>query len=117
MNCKKPSPSFALTKTCNECPWRKDVPIGRFPPERYIALRRTSEQGMNPLFGCHKTVEGKDVVCVGYLMRDGENNWAVRLAAAYGKFDPQALEAAGPLYDSFEEMARANGVKDKKKKG
>lgn len=108
--CGRGHPSFRATKTCDECPWRKDVPTGRFPPERFIKLRRTVEQGFSPIFACHKSQEGTDVACVGYLLRDGENNWIVRIAASDRAFDPMKLEATGPLYEDFEEMARANGV-------
>jgi len=104
-------PSFRLKKTCDECPWRKDVPVGRFPPERFVALRATVVQGLNALFACHKSVEGREGVCVGYLLRCGENNWVVRLAASRKEFNPRELEAAGPLYDNFEQMAKANGVR------
>lgn len=104
-------PGFRMRKTCDECPWRKDVPVGRFPPERFIQLRRTVKQGFNPLFACHKTFEGRDETCVGYLLVDGDNNWMVRFAASQGHIDRDQLEASGPLYDSFEQMARANGVK------
>ena len=100
------------TVTCDECPWRKDVPVGRFPPSRYRALRRTVEQGFGPVFACHKTPEGRDSACVGYLLRDGMNNFRVRLAVIRGEVKPARLRAAGPLYENFEEMARANGVED-----
>lgn len=114
--CRSAHPSFRATKTCDECPWRKDVPTGRFPPERFIKLRRTVEQGFGPIFACHKSHEGTDVACVGYLLRCGENNWMVRMAASERAFDPMKLEATGPLYDDFEEMARANGVRKRNKK-
>lgn len=103
-------PGFKLTRQCSECPWRKDVPVGRFPPERYVALKNTVEQGLNNLFACHKTSDGEPSACVGFLLVDGPNNWTARLAAITGEFDPRKLEAAGPLYDSFQEMALANGV-------
>jgi Family of unknown function (DUF6283) len=103
---------FRRKETCEECPWRKDVPVGRFPEERFISLRKTAEQGFNkPIFACHKTSEGKGTqACVGYLLVAGHNNFAVRLASATGRFDHTQLKATGPLYESYEEMARANGV-------
>jgi hypothetical protein len=102
-------PAYALTKTCAECPWRRDVAVGRFPPERYRALRKTCQQGFNKFFACHKSPEGDEFACVGYLMVDGENNFRVRMALIKKLYDPETLEAAGPLYGSFAEMARANG--------
>ena len=103
-------PKFCGTRTCDECPWRTDVPVGRFPPERFVALARTVRQQFGPVFACHKTEEGADTVCVGYLLRDGERSLTVRLAHAHGRFSFGTLKATGPLYESFAAMARANGV-------
>lgn len=105
-----PKIHFRRTETCAECPWRRDVAVGRFPPERYVSLRETCTQGFNNLFACHKTAEGHETVCVGYLLVDGLNNFRVRLAVIRGQYDPKTLKASGPLYDSFQEMAMANGV-------
>lgn len=104
-------PGFALKIQCDECPWRSDVEVGRFPPERYKALENTCRQGWppQPIFACHKTPEGKEQACVGYLMLNGRNNIAVRLAAIERRIDLTALQQRGPLYRNFREMARANG--------
>jgi hypothetical protein len=104
------TPGFRLTRQCDECPWRTDVPVGRFSPDRYVALRLTVEQGFNSIFACHKTKDDESSACVGFLLVDGVNNWNMRLAAALGMFKPSELEASGPLYESFAEMAKANGV-------
>lgn len=109
----KRAPGFLQKKTCEECPWRKDVPVGRFPPERFVRLRTTVQQDRlfnNPLFACHKSKEGDENACVGYLLRDGNINIAVRFAASQRRFRFEELEATGPLYDDFYEMARANGA-------
>lgn len=60
------------------------------------------------MFACHKTPEGKEQACVGYLLRNGTNNIAVRIAACDGRVNLRELQARGPLYDSFREMAVAN---------
>lgn len=82
------TPGFALVIQCDECPWRRDVPTGRFPPERYRALARTCQQGLpfRPIFACHKTPEGKEQACVGFLLLNGRNNLAVRMAASHPDF-------------------------------
>jgi hypothetical protein len=102
--------SFAATRTCDECPWRKDVPPGRFPPARFERLRSTVEQGIDkPLFACHKTREGREVVCVGYLLCPASrDNFRVRLALWREEFDPAKLVAAGPLFRTYGAMERAN---------
>ncbi len=100
---------FLATTTCDQCPWRKDVEVGRFPPERFVQLRKTIEQGFgNPIFACHKTNEGKDQACVGFLMVDGGQNFAVRMAVNRGDLDFSKLVAKGPLYRNFAAMERAN---------
>lgn len=107
--------SFAAKSPCDECPWRKDSPIGRFPPERFERLRSTCEQGANkPLFACHKTQEGREVACVGWLIVEGHNNFAVRVALIQRRFSYDEIENSHPLYESYDEMARANGCKEKK---
>lgn len=99
---------FCGTRPCNECPWRRDVPVGRFSPERFRALRSTVGQGFNPLFACHKTEEGSDNTCVGYLLVDGMQNFAARLAHAQGLFKWRDLKSDAPLYESHKEMERVN---------
>ena len=104
----KPEVTFRRTETCAECPWLKDAPSGRFPPERFERLHRTVQQGFNPIFACHKTAEGHETACVGYLMVEGERNFAVRVALIQKAYDPRQLKATGPLYESYREMAEAN---------
>jgi hypothetical protein len=103
-------PNFAMTVQCDECPWRTDVPVGRFGPGRFAAMTTTVEQGWNPMFACHKSTEQQPATCVGYLLVEGETNWTVRLAIITRRFDPAQLRARGPLFGSFVEMARANGL-------
>lgn len=108
---------FAVTKTCPECPWRKDVETGRFPPERFATLKRTCEQGFgNPVFACHKSRMDDERACAGFLLVEGDNNFAVRLAVLRGDFDPRRVEATGPLFKSYEAMAEANGLSRRRAK-
>lgn len=107
------SMGFALKRTCAECPWRKDVATGRFPPERFEALRATVGDGdaSRPIFACHKSPVNEPQACVGYLLVEGMANLNVRMLGSKAGAKPDALSAAGPLYASFEEMARANGCR------
>lgn len=101
---------FAMKRTCAECPWRRDVPTGRFPPERYQSLESTCRPGGLPvIFACHKSPVGEEKACAGFLLVHGEDNNRCRLAAIQGRWRPGEQEAAGPLYTSFDEMAAANG--------
>lgn len=103
--------SFGATVTCDECPWRTDVKPGRFPPERFEKLRASVEQGFGkPMFACHKSPEGQEFACVGYLLSDeSHQNFAVRMAYASGRIDRDKLKAKGPLYETYADMAEANG--------
>lgn len=101
---------FCMPVTCAECPWRRDVPVGRFPPERYAALKATCEPGgLHKLFACHKSPEGNERACAGFLIVHGEDSNTVRIAIIKGRFRPDDVRASGPLYNNFTEMARANG--------
>ncbi len=106
-----PDDKIYMTRTCAECPWRRDVAPGRFPPERYEALLSTCKPGGMPkaMFACHKSSEGQEKACAGMLLVEGPNLNSVRLAVALGKIDPHEVTAAGPLYENFREMAKANG--------
>lgn len=103
---------------CEECPWRLDQPVGRFTPERYEVLRDTCRDpdGGNagfgaPLFACHKTPDGRETACAGWLAVEGWNNVPVRMAVLDGRLDPAALvpdDDWPPLYPSYEALADAN---------
>ncbi|WP_235204510.1 DUF6283 family protein [Nocardia otitidiscaviarum] len=106
-------------RPCAECPWRVDAEPGRFGPERYESLACTAGTRGNeahlgaPMFACHKTVEGRDKACAGWLAVAGANHLGVRLAVAMNRLDPKALEPGVDwpvLYSSFEEMAAFNGL-------
>lgn len=108
---------------CDECPWRKDTELGKFPAERYEALAATSEQphldGLpdvfaQPMFGCHKGTPGRptaDLACAGWLAMSGLNHIGVRLALIQGRL-PEESMFPGPrwpeLYGSYGDMASAN---------
>lgn len=106
---------------CNECPWRRSTPPGQFPGTRYDTLRNTSgtrgaEAALNaPLFACHKTAEGQEQACAGWLAAVGAGHLGVRLAVIQGRLPATALqpgEGWPELFDTYDEMAdtqRAGG--------
>ncbi|HEU4544519.1 MAG TPA: DUF6283 family protein [Jiangellaceae bacterium] len=105
-------------RPCDECPWRKDTAPGMFPACRYDALRETAgaagcEAHMGaPMFACHKSPDGAERACAGWLAVVGYDHLGVRFAAATGRLDPDALSPRPgwpELYDSYEEMAEAMG--------
>lgn len=87
-----------VKRPCDECPWRKDCEPGRFERERWEALAASSadERGMGPevtgsLFACHKTPEGSERACAGWLAVEGINHPLVRLDVMTGSLPMAAL--------------------------
>lgn len=102
-------PPFAMAATCRECPWLLGTPPGQFRPGRYRMLEATCRPGgLPPVFACHMT-DGKPRACAGFLLVCGHDNNRIRMAASMGTFDPGKITAVGPLYASFDDLARANG--------
>lgn len=107
---------------CRECPWRRDTAPGQFTAERYGALACTSEQtpgeqpGLTaPLFACHKSPEGAEEACAGWLAAVGNVHIRVRLAVAHGRLPAEALtpgEGWPELYPSYLEMAARQARRD-----
>lgn len=103
---------------CAECPFRRDTSPGQFPACRYEALAETAgaagaEVPLGaPMFACHKSPEGREEACAGWLAVCGIEHIGVRLAVALSELDPDALRP-GPdwpeLFDSYAEMAEAQG--------
>lgn len=107
----------SVKRPCDECPWRKDCEPGRFEPERWAALAESVPDlrtGFGPefgaiLFACHKTPEGEERACAGWLAREGVNHPTVRLAVAMGSIAPEALdirEGWPELHEDFPATAR-----------
>lgn len=101
-------------RPCAECPWRRDVAPNMFGRDRFEALAATSgspgrevEVG-GPMFACHKSPEGAEEACAGWLAVAGREHLGVRLAVVQGRLDPAALaprEGWPALFDSYDAMA------------
>lgn len=106
-------------KPCAECPFRLDAQPGQFEACRFDALRNTAgEPGHeapigSPMFACHKTAEGKEIACAGWLAVCGYDHLGVRFAAATGALPGEVLRP-GPgwpeLFDSYEQMTDRQGA-------
>lgn len=100
---------------CRRCPWSRSTPPGEFPLSRYRALRDTvGAPGREvpiggPIFACHKTAEGREQPCTGWLAAVGTHHLGVRLAVVTGRLHPQALHP-GPdwpaLFTDYDELVR-----------
>lgn len=87
-----------VKRPCDECPYRVDAEPGRFAFERWEALRSSSadERGFGPefggvLFACHKTPEGGERACAGWLAVEGANHPLVRLQVLTGSIPACSL--------------------------
>ena len=78
---------------CEECPWRKDAPVGAFPAEAYRHSARTAFDSAQEKFSCHMSGTDKPQACAGFLLSNSANNLAVRLAAARGQIDLSKVSA------------------------
>ena len=61
-------------------------------------------------FACHKTQEGKEVVCAGFLLKGATHNLGVRLAISQERYNPELVSSEVVLFESYVEMAVFNGV-------
>jgi hypothetical protein len=109
------------TYPCTECPFRRDTSAGQFPACRYEALRETvGQQGGEvpigaPVFACHKSPEGRDEACAGWLAVCGIEHLGMRFAVVTGRLEPEDLqpgEGWPELFASYEEMAAVQGSED-----
>lgn len=105
-------------RPCAECPWRRDTPAGQFPACRYEALASTTgSRGREapigaPMFACHKSPEGAEEACAGWLATVGYEHLGARFAVITGRLPAEALAPVGdwpPLFGSYEEMAETQG--------
>ncbi len=103
---------------CAECPFRRDTPPGQFPACRYEALRETAgergaEAGLSaPMFACHKSPEGREEACAGWLAVCGIEHLGVRMAVLASRLEPEDLRPGKnwpALFASYAEMAAAQG--------
>ncbi len=110
-----------VKRPCAECPWRKDAEPHRFTEERWDALAASSadERGMGPefgtpLFACHKTPEGEERACAGWLAQEGANHPNVRLDVRLGHTPVSALtprEGWPDLHETFHQT-RAHDMQE-----
>jgi hypothetical protein len=92
------------------CPWRRDAPPGQFPAAAFELSAATSRAGSTRRFGCHSSTPARPQVCAGWLLRGAEGNAEVQALMATGQLPRPELPDGVELYDSYAEMAAANGV-------
>lgn len=102
---------FHCTQPCNNCPYRKDAPLRHWSVEEYKDLLEKEQDVMGAVYGCHKN---NGSVCVDWLMKQDDAGLpSIRLRLALSKEGVtreymDKLHSPSPLFDSVEEMAKAN---------
>lgn len=100
-------------EVCEECPWRKDSPIGAFPPEAYRHSARTAYDAAMTTFACHMSGSDHPKTCAGFLLAQTVHNLQCRINTATGRLDCGSVRQTVPIYRTYREMAVANGVDPK----
>ncbi|MFI6469902.1 DUF6283 family protein [Streptomyces sp. NPDC050516] len=88
------------------CPWLRDAPAGAFPAEAYRLSAPTAYDLSTHIFACHSSGADQPQACAGFLLRGAGDNLAVRMWGV----DLSEVTSEEELYDSYREMAIANGV-------
>jgi hypothetical protein len=70
------------------------------------------------MFACHKSAEGNEIACAGWLAVVGYENITVRLLLATGDLTmPEPDETWPPLFDSYDEMASTQALESSRPVG
>ncbi len=98
---------------CNDCPWRKDAPLGYWHPKHFRDVWFNCQDDGLHLMLCHKSkVAKRPIICAGYALIIKFNSIGLRFSAISGEFVPENYSAKGiPLHRSFKAMMVAQGLK------
>lgn len=96
-------------KPCATCPWRVDA-VGEFPAEAFKHSAPTAYDMSDRTFACHESGTAKPATCAGFLLRGADHNLSVRLGYIKGEIGDDVVDDDLELFDSYREMAVANGV-------
>lgn len=103
-----------VTEQNGACPFRLDAEPGEFLATRFEELAVTAGApgaevpADGQWFACHKTAEGREIACAGWLAVCGVDHIGVRMAISTGTIAGEALRrpADGPgLFESYDDMA------------
>lgn len=95
---------------CGGCPWVVEN-TGDFPSEAFGHSARTSYDASDHVFSCHESGQERPSTCAGFLLRNADNNLAIRMRIALGKLNPDEVHEDGrELHASYRDMAIANGM-------
>lgn len=97
-------------RPCEECPWRKDSPVGAFPAEAYRISAKTAYDMADSTFACHMAGKENPADCAGFMIKGSYHNLSVRMGLLSRRIIMEKITSDVELYDSYREMAEANGV-------
>lgn len=95
---------------CRTCPWRVDQHADEIPCyDHELAeglVSTTSGEFGAPIFACHHSRDGAEVVCTGWLWAHGWDSIAIRLQLAVGEMTRADLvpDPAIDRHHTFAEM-------------
>jgi uncharacterized protein DUF6283 len=100
-----------VRQPCISCPWRvgsraSDIPNFSMKLAEGLVGTTDTEFGA-PMFACHQSRDGAEIVCAGWLARYGWDSIGVRLGLCAGAFHRDQLEPGEDwpeLYPDFEAM-------------
>lgn len=100
-----------VRKPCLSCPWRVDAhaqDIPNFSLDLAENLTHTCDGELtSPIFACHQSRIGEEIVCAGWLARYGWDSIPIRLRMVRGEMGPEGLDPGEDwpeLHKTFEEM-------------
>ncbi len=109
---------FDKRAPCPSCPYRTDAPLRLWSSEEFEDLLASEHDQMDTVYGCHEFNKRLDQVqvCVGWLINQRDHNVpsiALRMrliqsAEALACYNEATSPV--PLYESVEQMCKANGV-------
>lgn len=94
---------------CPPCPWVREN-AGEFLREAFVISAGTAYDMSDRKFACHESGATRPATCAGFLLRGADHNLAVRLARLQGETFDDVHDDGLELFDSYREMAEANGV-------
>ena len=98
---------------CASCPWKKSTPRHGFPGGRICAsgLDRAINGSLgDPAMQCHSTPDGEGAkVCVGFAQVVGFDSFPLRMARAFGRYDPDEIAPISEPMHTPASMLRYHG--------
>lgn len=97
-------------KPCDTCPWRVDA-VGEFPAEAFRHTANTAYDMNMHIFSCHSSGVVKPAICAGFILNGSTHSLGMRLKLSAREVDlNQVTDGGSELFQSYREMAEANGV-------